>query len=85
MIAIRLGDSSQFKPIFSYVLLTQGSKFLCQMKNLSKKSNVKNNQSFAGFTKFQLKKDQLKNIKGGSDGTGEGGDDGIVTEDIVNT
>lgn len=53
------------------------------MKNLSKKSNAKNNQSFANFSKFQLKKVQLKNIKGGSDGTGEGGDNGIITDDII--
>lgn len=55
---------------------------LCQMKNLSKKSNAINNQSFTIFSKFQLKKCQLKKIKGGSDGSGEGGD-GIITEDEV--
>ena len=53
------------------------------MKKLVKKSNARNNQSFANFSKFQLKKVQLKNIKGGSDGTGGGGDDGIITDDIL--
>jgi len=60
------------------------------MKNLSKKSNARpartlggNNQSFAGFSKFQLKNHQLKNIKGGSDGSGGDDDNGIITDDVV--
>ncbi len=52
------------------------------MKNLFKKSNAQNNQSFANFSKFQLKKTQLKKIKGGNDGTGTE-DNGIITEDEV--
>lgn len=53
------------------------------MKNLSKKSNAKNNQSFKGFSKFQLNAVQLKTIKGGNGSGGNDDDGGLITDDII--